>query len=59
MWSGCPKACVQRGDGDKLVFGVGGIVIVGDDKGVVTSVEALCPILNSFIETREATKAFG
>ena len=42
-----------------LVFSVGGIVSVGDDKGVVTSVEALCPVLNSFIETQEATKAVG
>ncbi len=56
MWSGCPRACVQKGNGDKLVFGAGGIVIVGDDEGVVTSVEDLCPVLNSFSETQEAIK---
>ena len=41
------------------MFGEGGIVIVGDAKEVVTSVEDLCPVLNSFIETQEATKTFS
>ena len=57
MRSGCPRACGQRDDGDELVCGVGGVVMVVDALGVVTNVEDLCQVLNSFIEMQEATKA--
>ena len=56
MRSGCPRACGQRNDSDELVCGTNEVVVVVDAVGVVSNDKDLCQVLNSFVETQEATE---